>query len=164
MSCTLSALVSLSTELQIVGELQPGDRLTVPNVGGDEDLTLEALPTIERAGMWQSVVRALRGQSRGDTVTYIASLVTRVQDQERTGSLSIPDITSLVYSIGCARTGISALRSTYGDDTRVSKLLEAQSLALNACLESLVKRKGGADSGVGNAAAAAASVRVGVMG
>lgn len=159
MSCTLSALVSLSTELQIVGELQPGDRLTVPSVGDDE-LTLDALPTIERTGVWQSVVRTMRGQSRGDTVTYIASLVTRVQAQEQNATLSTPDIAALVYSIGCARTGINSLRSTYGDDTRVNKLLEAQSLALNACLESLVKRKSSAPT----SSASAASARVAVMG
>ena len=140
MSCTLNALVSLTTELEIVGELRPGDRLTVASLEA-ETSSLASLPTIERAGVWQSLVRAMRGQSRADTVAYIAALVKRVQEQSELESLSVAEMESLVYAIGCARTGISSLRSTYSDDTRVSTLLSAHSLALNMLLESLVQRK-----------------------
>jgi len=140
LGCTLNALMSLTTELQIVGELRPGDRLTVPSSEASSS-SLGSLPTIERDGVWQSLVRSLRGQSRADTVAYVASLIVRVHEQSAIDTLSSSDLDSLVFAIGCARTGISSLRSTYIDDTRVSTLLLAHSLALNSVLESLVQRK-----------------------
>jgi len=133
--------MALCTELQIVGELRPGDRLTVPSDAAAASSSLSSLPSIDRSGVWQSLVRALRGQSRAETVDYIASLVARVQQQQQAVSMSAADCDTLIFAIGCARAGINLLRSTYADDTRVSTLLGAHSLALNACQEALVQRK-----------------------
>lgn len=131
---------ALASALRIVGRLQPGDRLTVPD-GADADASsLSALPAIEPAGVWQSVVRMSRGQTRQHTATYLHSLVRTVQARlavEMTSTV----VDSLLSAASAAQVGLAALEKTYESDTRMCTLLSADAIALGLAVEMLVQKK-----------------------
>lgn len=136
--CTLNPVSLITTELCIVSELMPGDRLTVPD--GEPDTSLRSLPTIERAGLFQSLVRMCRGQSREQSLQYIRSLAARLIEMD-TADLSREQVEALIDAIDGARAGVNSLKSTYQHDTRVVALLTAHQAAFGIVGEALVRKK-----------------------